>query len=328
VLPSGVTTTYAGGGTIAVAGTLTMTGPITNNGAELDLGAAANANGTITFRGAETNSVGAEIKVVSGQLNMQADGGLVGGVANLTLAVSDHAVIGGGTFVNATENLGTLSILGGGVVRLNSSGPGAMPNILLHTGTLSIKNDALPTGTLDMAADDAIVDNGVFATIQAQVKSGYAGGTWNGPGIRSSQAAGKPAGLAGIGYASVSQIGTTTFDGVSGLAPTAVLLKYTLLGDANLDGTVNGLDFNALATNYGQGAKTWADGDFNYSSDGTIDSNDFALLAANYGKSVATSGADIPDAAPVALGALVPEPTSLSLIALASIPMIRRRRRI
>ena len=287
-------------------------------------------NGTITFpRRSPNQCCRFEVKVVSGQLNMQTDAGLVGGVANLTLAVSDHAVIGGGTFVNATENLGTLSILGGGVVRLNSSGPGAMPNILLHTGTLSIKNDALPTGTLDMAADDAIVDNGVFATIQAQVKSGYAGGTWAGPGIRSSQAAAKPAGLSGIGYASVSQIGTTTFDGVDLSAePSAVVLKYTLLGDANLDGTVNALDFNALANNYGTGGKTWADGDFNYSADGTVDSNDFALLAANFNNNVAASGADVPDAAPMALGSVVPEPTSLSLIALSSLALKRRRRNV
>src|SRR5207237_1129009 len=37
----------------------------------------------------------------------------------------------------------------------------------------------------------------------------------------------------------------------------------TWFGDANLDGTVNALDFNALATNFGTGT-TWSQGNFNY----------------------------------------------------------------
>jgi hypothetical protein len=246
-----------------------------------------------------------------------------------TVSNAGRAIIGGGTFVNATENLGTLSILGGGVARMFSTGPAATPNVLLHVGTLSIHGDAVPTGTLDMAADDAIVDNGAFTTIQAQLASGYAGGTWNGPGIRSSVATGQATGLAGIGYASASELGTTTFDGVAGLSPSAVLLKYTVMGDANLDGTVNALDFNALATNFGISGSDWAEGNFDYNADGMVDSNDFALLAANYGKTVTSLSAAIPDAMPaVALGSLVPEPASIGLLMACGMGVMTRRRRV
>jgi hypothetical protein len=61
----------------------------------------------------------------------------------------------------------------------------------------------------------------------------------------------------------------------------AVPLNFFILtADANHDRTVNALDFNALANNYGK-AGTFSQGDFNYS--GTVDSNDFALLASHYG---------------------------------------------
>ncbi len=282
--------------------------------------------GTVTFTGAQTNSVGSGISVLDGQVNLQTNGG---SFLTMSVSASTTLTIGGGSYVNPSETLGTLAIASGGMTSLVSAAPAATPALLLHVGTLSINGDASPTGTLDMAADDAIVDNGVFSTIQAQVKSGFNGGAWNGVGIQSTRAALHSA-VAGIGYATAAQIGTTTFDGVSGLSSTAVLLKYTLLGDGNLDGTVNALDFNALASNYGTTSNgAWAQGDYNY--DGSVDSNDFALLADNYGMTLATSTTDaaLPDGAmPAAgLGALVPEPTSIGMLLACGAGLIKRRRR-
>ena len=90
-------------------------------------------------------------------------------------------------------------------------------------------------------------------------------------------------------------------DGVS-----KVTVAFTVFGDANLDGKVNALDFNALATNFGMSGTFWYQGDFNY--DNTVDTNDFMILAQDFNKL-----APIPTAGPV-LGALVPEPASLGLI--------------
>ena len=62
-------------------------------------------------------------------------------------------------------------------------------------------------------------------------------------------------------------------------------VRYTWFGDANLDGIVNALDFNALATNFGAsvGSQVWQNGDFNY--DGLVDTSDFmAMLPANFGQ--------------------------------------------
>src|SRR5205085_5562913 len=60
---------------------------------------------------------------------------------------------------------------------------------------------------------------------------------------------------------------------------------FSLTGDANRDGTVNALDFNAVASNYGQPAPiTFAQGDFNY--DGIVDTLDFDALAMRFNTSL------------------------------------------
>jgi hypothetical protein len=61
---------------------------------------------------------------------------------------------------------------------------------------------------------------------------------------------------------------------------------YTLLGDANLDGTVNAEDFTLFSQHLGQSGMMWDDGDFNY--DGTVNAEDFTLLSQNVGQSVVT----------------------------------------
>jgi len=80
------------------------------------------------------------------------------------------------------------------------------------------------------------------------------------------------------------------------------------------------VDFNLLASNFSATSKVWGDGDFNY--DGTVDTVDFNLLAASFSKS--TSPADL---SPAALGALVPEPASLTIVGGALCGLLGSRRR-
>ena len=95
-------------------------------------------------------------------------------------------------------------------------------------------------------------------------------------------------------------------------------------GDADVDGTVNLDDFNALAASFGlQTGATWIQGDFN--GDGRVNLDDFNLLAANFGMSAAGAGVTPGDWA--ALGAAVPEPAGAALL-LATLPLLRRRRAV
>jgi subtilase family serine protease len=64
----------------------------------------------------------------------------------------------------------------------------------------------------------------------------------------------------------------------------SVMNLFWLTGDANHDRSVDTLDFNALAANFGGTGKNWSQADFNY--DGTVDTLDFNALASQFGKSM------------------------------------------
>ena len=88
-------------------------------------------------------------------------------------------------------------------------------------------------------------------------------------------------------------------------------------GDFNFDGTSNALDFNALAINFGTGGggaanRLWFQGDFNY--DGRVNTLDFTALASNYNLALASP----------AIGSMVPEPF---VPLLSSLLLMKRRRR-
>ena len=66
-------------------------------------------------------------------------------------------------------------------------------------------------------------------------------------------------------------------------------MRYTLYGDANLDRSVDTVDFNLLASNFGGTGKRWSRGDFNYEQ--SADTVDFNLLAANFSKALPAASA-------------------------------------
>ncbi|HEY1686754.1 MAG TPA: dockerin type I repeat-containing protein [Tepidisphaeraceae bacterium] len=150
-----------------------------------------------------------------------------------------------------------------------------------------------PGGTLDITNDQLSVyytSASPLATIQGYVASGYASG-WKSNGIISSLAAGQTA--VGVGFEQNSGV---------------VEIRFTWLGDANLDGKVNSVDASMMSAS----GTTWAQGDFNY--DGVVNADDYAL----YDLGLAVSGGQT---------VVVPEP---SWICAAILPLLgsglRRRR--
>jgi hypothetical protein len=101
-----------------------------------------------------------------------------------------------------------------------------------------------------------------------------------------------------------------------GLASTtSYTVNFTVVyGDANGDGKVNALDFNALANGYGKSGN-YSQGDFNYS--GAVDSSDFSILAANYGAIIPAPTLSTPAAVAEAL----PASAGASPLSMASDPM-------
>jgi hypothetical protein len=87
-----------------------------------------------------------------------------------------------------------------------------------------------------------------------------------------------------------------------------VLIKYTWLGDANLDGVVNSTDLSAMAST----GTTWQTGDFNY--DGKVNGDDYALFMLG---NVSSKGANI--------STTLPEPSLLLASSLWLFACSRRR---
>jgi autotransporter-associated beta strand protein len=238
------------------------------------------------------------------------------------------------TINNTITGTGPLTKVGAATLTVNSV---QVATLTTSTGTMKMNPDGSDaatnrvralvlggatgawTSTLDLNNNSLIVDydpldpQSPLGQIQDQLKSGYAGGAWNGPGIQSSAAAATT--NTALGYAESSVVlgaGGGTFKGQS-VDGTAVLVRYTLYGDANLDGTVDTVDFNNLASNFSQSGN-WSQGDFNF--DGVVDTVDFNLLAANFSQSLPASG----------LGSLVPEPISLLSVGLFGFAATARRR--
>ena len=112
----------------------------------------------------------------------------------------------------------------------------------------------------------------------------------------------------------------TTF-GSQSVNSNSILARYTLLGDANLDGKVNLSDFLALRHNFGlTSSATWDQGDFDY--DGKVNLNDFLILRKHFGQSLPSPPSAVIPAAASASGqnaTAVPEPPALVLVACAGL---------
>src|ERR1019366_469277 len=96
---------------------------------------------------------------------------------------------------------------------------------------------------------------------------------WNGHGINSTAAAANASHLTTVGM--LQPPTATTFQGQT-LGTGDVAVMYTYYGDANLDGTVNGADYQQIDLGFGSHLTGWQNGDFNY--DGVVDGSDFSLI--------------------------------------------------
>lgn len=238
-------------------------------------------------------------------------------VGGATLKISDPVTVNAGKAITQT---GMGSVIYESNVNVQSGAAIALGNSTsIHALSLAGTSNAW-TGKADVD-HTLVLRSGDPAEVINQIKSGYNGGSWNGNGITSSAAAAANASHAtALAYASAANLlgltgsSTTMFDGQV-VDASSIIVKYTLSGDANLDGVVNTTDFNALAANFNGSSKVWLSGDFNY--DGQVNALDFNALASDF-------GAPLPSAP--TLGALVPEPASLAMLSVTGI-LLRRRRR-
>ena len=111
--------------------------------------------------------------------------------------------------------------------------------------------------------------------------AGRNGGTWDGDGLVTTAAGAsdyttlavaEASDALGIGASQTAIFGGQTVDA------TAVLVKFTYGGDANLDGQINIDDYGQIDAYAGLNGVVhgWFNGDFNY--DGNIDIDDYGII--------------------------------------------------
>ena len=171
---------------------------------------------------------------------------------------------------------------GADTILLNYTGGNPLPATLHLNGTFTIDNlqgaNPLAGTTLEIGRSAVFISYATsdpITAIEGYLKNGYNNGAWNGTptastgAISSLAAQSNPKHNTAIGYAD-SADGT----GIN-ITPNTIELKYTLLGDANLDGQVNSADLQVLLANLNR-VGVWDQADFNY--DGSVNSADLQAL--------------------------------------------------
>ena len=214
------------------------------------------------------------------------------GVTNLNTSVGpwwgqnlDLTVRGDATVVRflQSQRIKSLDIISG---RVSLEPNGAQT--VLETTALEVSGGPGRTATLDVHDNGVIVNyhagSSPYANLRGQITNGRnenAPVLWTGSGITSAVAANDPLRHA-VGYGEA----TTLFAGAAGMfmgqqinaGDEAVLIRATLLGDANLDAVTDGGDFN-IWNMHKFNPGDWMDGDFNY--DGSVDGSDFNAWNSN-----------------------------------------------
>ena len=286
---AGAITVNSSGGTLDAGSVLT--GGTANANAVLNITGAIGGNGRITKNGPGTVTLNNAANGYSGGTTVNAGTLVVG---------NSHALGAGGLLITGSSNVKLPANLGAPVV----------------LSSLSMVAPA-PTTTLDLTNNKMVVTNTSFTNAKntyqqlvGQVKNAFDNFAWDQPGITSSTVAndvnnlGVPTSVALVLNNNLGGAGNTNdellysngannqvtnpnglpqFAGVS-VDQNTVLLKYTYLGDANLDGKVDAGDFNLFQAGFSDpslaAALGWAVGDFDYS--GSVDAGDFNLFQAGY----------------------------------------------
>jgi GH25 family lysozyme M1 (1,4-beta-N-acetylmuramidase) len=260
---TGISIGYSGGQYSATAeSTLNFTGVtsvVAHGTADDDVLTLASAMPPALAVDFTAGGAGHDMLEVSGAAGPTFASDLGAGAPNLVLKLT----AGASATLSATQHLRGLDVASGATVNLTAGGA-----------------KALVVGSLTLAAT-----GGTYGGIAGEIQRGVNGGGWDGTGGLITSQPDATAGLTTLGIGEASAIlgidGTATavFAGET-VDATAVLVKYTYAGDANLDGTITGDDYSAIDFNIQvPGSDGYFNGDFNY--DGLVTGDDYSAIDFN-----------------------------------------------
>jgi hypothetical protein len=252
---------------------------------------------------------------------------LSNGLTNINAASTIAAISGAGTvniaagisLVSDGTTLSTLIINGTQVIRPNGNSTSKLSSLTLATDTANAY-----TATLDLTNNSLILQSdssnkpATIALLAKEILSGNNNGTWTGNGITSSTNAADTTHNSTLILIDNADLHLTSFAGQS-VDDNSLLITRALLGDADLSGTVDLLDFSIWFSHLGNHTYSYTSADLN--NDGTVDLLDFNVWFAHLGNSGLNLTPNSPNNSPV------PEPATLGVWLAAMVPLALRRRR-
>jgi hypothetical protein len=295
------------------SGSMTLSGQLSiSSGATLTKTGA----GTLIVNSWQSHGTGSKLAAGGGVVDMGSDAGSdANRLYNLTVNVggSGRVNFGAGQHLSALNvNQGIASVSAGG-------------NKVVLTKSVSVDTNS---SVFDITDNYLVVKhdgNSPLNQVTSLIKAGRGSGTWTGNGITSSTI--DPA-LQAIGVVDNRLTHYPTFGGAS-VDGNSILVRATYGGDADLNGTVDFLDYGAIDYAYAynhpdQGPPPatpmtgWQNGDFDY--DGEITFLDYGFIDFVYA-TLNPEGGGVSGAA----GA-VPEPAAVVLLGLGLGALVSRRR--
>jgi uncharacterized delta-60 repeat protein len=212
----------------------------------------------------------------------------------LTVAAGQSSHITASAATPRTYSYSSLLVQSGGTLIVDAAAS-RQPVEVYGTGSFLTGGMGEWTSSLNLTSNELDLVGASLTTVNDQVRQGFANGTWAGTGgIISSTAASDPTHLTAIGVIANNAGGGsalyTTFYGLP-VAATDILVRTTYYGDANLDGVINGADYQQIDNGFGSHATGWSNGDFNY--DGVVDGSDFSLIDNTFNQVTAIGAAPL-----------------------------------